>query len=391
MSEYCCTHLHSATGSIRDSILRTDQAVSKAKALGMSALACSDHGTQHNLYKHYKECKKQGIKPILGFEAYFAFDDEQKDKNYHLCIYAKNNEGLKNLYKISSSAYINHFYRKPRVTKELLFNNSDGLIVTAACMQGPFQQLLLSGDKDASLNEIKSFISKFKDDFYLEVHNHNIPEEMPIMEFFREVANDLKCGIIGATDVHFLNKEDKEIHNIFKQLAYGSVGKASDDGFDGTGYHILDFDEYGKLFTKQEADYTLEIADKCNVSIKHNEYHLPKYNTNGKNTFEYIRDLAYDGLKRINKSDSNEYKSRLDYELSIIHMGGLEDYFLIVADIMNWCKTNDVPYGPGRGSSAGSLLCYCLGITTIDPIRYDLMFSRMLNPGRLLKYDFGVE
>jgi DNA polymerase-3 subunit alpha len=152
----------------------------------------------------------------------------------------------------------------------------------------------------------------------------------------------------------------------------------------------LDFDEFGKLFTKEEADYTLEIADKCNVNIKHNEYHLPKYNTNGKSSFEFIRDLAYNGLKRINKFDNEEYKSRLDYELSIIHMGGLEDYFLIVADTANWCRNNDVAIGPGRGSSAGSLLCFCLGITDIDPIPYKLMFGRMLNPGRLMSYDFGV-
>lgn len=385
---YTSLHAHSSVGSIRDSILRIDEYVEKAKSFGMESLGLSDHGNCAALWKFYKACKKNGIKPILGFESYFVLDDDTKEKSYHLGIIAKNNTGLQNLFKISSSAYINHFYKKPRVTKNLLFNNSEGLIITAACMAGPFQQMLLADEKDQSILEIKSFIEHFNDDFYLEVHQHGIPEEEPIRDFFREMADELKCGIIGGVDSHYLNAEDKVIHNIFKQLAYNTVGKGNDDGFDGSGYHLFSPDEYGRTFTQREADYTLEIADKCNVTIDHNEYHLPKFNTSGEDTYEYIKRLSYDGLKRIGKDTNKEYIDRLEYELSIIHMGRLEDYFLIVSDTAVWCKDNDVAIGPGRGSSAGSLLCYCLGITQIDPIPYNLMFGRMLNAGRLMQYKF---
>lgn len=388
MSEYCCTHLHTNIGSIRDSVAKMEPLILRAKEIGMKSLAISDHGSCSALYKFYKECKKNDIKPILGFESYYTPHEDLKDKTYHLCIYAKNNIGLQNLYKISSSAYINYFYRKPRVTKDLLFRHSEGLIVTGACMASPFSRMFLEGDTDNSVDAIKEFSSHFADDFYLEVHNHGIEDETRARDFIRNTANDLKIKIIGGTDVHMVNKADRQIHNIYKQLSYGSVGKSDDDAFEGEGYHLLDFEEYGNIFTNEEASNTLEIADKCNVSIKHSEYHLPRFDTGNIPSYEYIRDLAFKGLSRINKDSNKEYIDRLEYELNIIHLGGLEDYFLIVGDTIEWCRNNDVPYGPGRGSSGGSLLCYCLGITELDPIPYDLMFSRMLNAGRLLQYKF---
>jgi DNA polymerase-3 subunit alpha len=388
MSEYCCTHLHSAIGSIRDSVLRIDQAVSRAKELGMTSLGLSDHGSLGANFKFYKECNKQGIKPVLGFEAYFVYDEEDKEKSFHLCLYAKNNVGLKNLYKISSFAYINYFYRKPRVTRELLFNNSEGIIVTSACMGGPISRAILDNDIDLAISRTKDFMKHFKDDFYLEVHNHGIEDETLSMNQIRNIANDLNCKIIAGTDAHMTLESDREIHNIYKQLSYGQVGKTNDDAFEGNGYHILSYEEMTQLFNQNEIDTTLEIADKCNISIKHNEYHLPKFDTGGMPVYEYIKDLAYKGLTRINKANDKEYIDRLEYELSIIHMGGLEDYFLIVSDIAGWCRKNDVPIGPGRGSSSGALLCFCLGITNIDPIKYGLQFGRMLNAGRLMQYKF---
>jgi DNA polymerase-3 subunit alpha len=387
---YTSLHAHSSIGSIRDSILRIDDYVAKAKSFGMESLGLSDHGNLAGNYKFYKSCKKAGIKPVLGFESYFVLDHEAKDKIFHLGLIAKNNVGLQNLYKISSSAYINYFYKKPRVTKELLFNNSEGIIVTSACLAGPFQQLFLAGNRDAAVNEIKDFIRHFGDDFYLEIHNHGIPEEEPIRNFFTDVGTDLKCKIVGGVDSHYLNNDDKPTHNIFKQLAYGSVGKANDDGFEGTGYHFFSPDEYFRLFGKELADNTMEISDKCKVSISHHEYHLPKFDTGGIDKFEYIKQKSFEGLKKFGKDTDKQYIDRLNYELGIIHMGRLEDYFLIVSDTSIWCKENDVAIGPGRGSSAGSLLCYCLGITQIDPIPYGLMFGRMLNAGRLMQYDFGV-
>jgi DNA polymerase-3 subunit alpha len=387
-NSYVSLHNHTNLGSIRDSVARIEPLVSRAKAIGMESLGLTEHGNLSSLMKFYKECKKQSIKPVIGQEAYYTPHEDMKDKTYHLCIYAKNNIGLKNLYKISSSAYINHFYRKPRVTQELLFNNSEGLIVASACMQGPFSRMFIDGDEDGSISSIKEFSEHFGDDFYLEVHNHGIEDETRAREFIRSTASDLKIKCIGSTDVHMVNKSDRQIHNIYKQLSYGSVGKSDDDAFEGEGYHLLDYEEYGELFTEDEAYNTLEIADKCNISIKHSEYHLPKFDTGGVLSYEYIKDLSYKGLKRIGKDGNKEYIDRLEYELNIIHLGGLEDYFLINSEIVNWCNENDILVGPGRGSGAGSLLGYCLGITTVDPITYNLIFSRMLNAGRLMQYKF---
>lgn len=280
------------------------------------------------------------------------------------------------------------FFRKPRISKQLLFDNSEGLIVCSACCFGHIQQLVLAGEKDQALEEIKSFVKHFGDDYYLEVHDHELEEEAPIREFFRQVSEDINCNIVAGTDAHYLLSSDKPIHNVFKQLAYGSVGTASDDGFNGTGYHIWTPEEMHVKFTQKEIDATCEIAEKCNISITHDRYHLPIFDTGGRNKYEFIKEYAYAGLVRLGLSTDKIYVDRLEYELSIIHMGQLEDYFLIVSDYINWCKNNDVITGTARGSSAGSLLAYCLGITGINPIKHKLIFGRMINKGRLLQYQF---
>ena len=388
MSEYLSAHIHDSEGSIRDSIARIPELVSRAKEFGMSSLGISNHGTLNSIFKFYKECNKQEIKPVIGFEAYYVTSSEDKSKNYHLCLYAMNNIGLRNLYKLSSDAYINNFYRKPRVTWESLFNYREGVLVTSACMASIFAQNLINGNTDECNTEIDKFKSVFGENFYLELHNHGIPEEVIIRDHFRNYGRENNIKTIAGTDAHMCRIEDLDTHKIFKQLAYGSVGKEADAGFDGDGYHLLSYDEMLSRFNKTEIDTTLEIADKCNVSIKHNEYHLPKFNTNGVDKYDYIKDLAYKGLKRIGKDTDQPYIDRLEYELGIVHMGKLEDYFLITADIIKWCKDSNVAVGPGRGSSGSSLLCYCIGITQLDPLQYNLQFSRMLNSGRLLQMNF---
>lgn len=383
---YVPLHVHSSY-SIRDSILKVEDYVAKAKELKFPAVALSEHGCLSSQIKLYKECKKHNIKFIPAQEFYYAEDAENKGNNYHLMIYAKNNEGLQNLYKLSSLAFTRGFFRRARCDKKMLAEHSKGLICSTACCFNLGAQLIVKQEYDAAMVEINALRSIFGEDFYLEVHHHQIEEEYAIQEFYRNIP-DIKR--IAATDSHYRLKEDKEIHNIFKQLAYGSAGKGTDDGFAGTGYHILTVDEMKELFQEDEINNTLEIADKCNITIKHNDYHLPIYDFGNEysDPYECLRDLAYKGLKRLKKDTSEEYIQKLEFELKLLHLANLESYFLIVMDYIQWCKSQNIPTGPGRGSAPASLVSYCLGISKVDPVKYKLLLSRAINKGRLLSFDF---
>ena len=386
---YLCSHAHSSIGSIRDSILKIPDYVKKCKENDIIP-ALTDHGSMSGVWKFYKECKKQDVKSVIGQEFYFVQDQDCKDNNYHLCLYAKDNVGLRNLNFLSTVAFTQNFYRKPRLWKDALANHSEGLIVTTACCFNNIAQMIINGQTDDAVSEINWFKNLFGEDFYLEVHNHTLEEEVSVREFYRNYAQEKKIGIIAGTDVHYLNNEDKRIHNIFKQLAYGSVGKANDDAFNGTGYHVHTIDEMNALFTPEELNYGLQIADKCNVSIKHSEYHLPKFElpTDCLDSYTHLRQLAFKGLTEKGLHTKREYVDRLEYELNIFHLADLENYFLIVWDYVYWMECNDILPGPGRGSMGSSLVCYCLGITKIDPIAYGLIFARAVNAGRLLQYSF---
>lgn len=386
---YCPLHVHSEY-SIRDSILKLDAYIAKGKELGLQALCLSEHGAMHSAYKFYKACKKVGIQPILANEFYYADDISEKGDNYHLLIMAKNNVGLANLFKLSSISYIDGFYKKPRVDKNILSQYCEGLIVTPACCFGMAAQHVVNERIDEAVAEIEALRSIFGEDFYLEVADHGIPEEQIVRDFYRNYGNDHGIKVVCATDTHYLNYEDKEIHNIFKQLAYGSVGQDKDDGFMGDCFHVWSPEEVSAKFSKEEMDNTLEIASKCNISIVHNEYHLPIFELpkEYENPYEYIGKLAWEGLKKIKKFDIPEYQERMKYELNILHLADLENYFLIVRDYVVWCKTSGIPVGPGRGSMGSSLVGYCIGITGVDPIEYKLIFARGINAGRLLQYKF---
>lgn len=388
---YVPLHVHSEY-SIRDSILKLDDYVAKGKELGLESLGLSEHGAMHSAFKFYKACKKVGIKPIIANEFYYAEDIAEKDLNYHLLIIAKNNVGLANLFKMSTISYIDGFYKKPRVDKSILAEHHEGLIVTTACCFGMAAQHVINGRIDDAVAEIEALRSIFGEDFYLEVADHDIPDEVIVKDFFRNYGQENNIKVICATDTHYLNDGDKVIHNIFKQLAYGSVGTDNDDAFMGKDFHVWTPDEVALKFTQDEIDNTLEIASKCDVTITHNEYHLPIFDLpkEHSNPYEYIGELAWAGLKRIGKYDNVEYQERMRYELNILHLADLENYFLIVRDYVVWCKEAGIPVGPGRGSMGSSLVGYCIGITGVDPIEYKLIFARGINAGRLLQYDFGI-
>lgn len=388
---YTPLHVHTEY-SIRDSCLRQTDYIKRVKELGLYAACESNHGVLHGSYKFYKKCKEMEVKPIVGIEFYYADDATDKGDNYHLMAYAKNNEGWKNLCELSSWSYINGFYRKPRIDKEILNRYKEGLVISSACCFSKFGQELVNGNVDSCNREIDSFKEMFGDDFYLEIMEHGIEEEYVIRDHYRQYGRDNGIKVISTTDSHYLNNSDKTFHNIFKQLAYGSVGKGNDDGFNGTGYHIWTEAEMLEKFYREELDNTNEIADKCNVNFKFTGYYLPKFNIPepDKDPYEFLRDMCYRGLKEKGLDVKKEYVDRLEFELNVFHTSDLENYILIVADYMQWCKKNNIYVSPGRGSMAGALVCYLTDITKVDPLEYNLMLSRAVNPGRSLQYDFGV-
>lgn len=394
---YSCLHAHTALGSIRDSCLRIEDYVSISKDLGLYAIAATNHGTMTDTLKMYKECKKQGVKYICGLEAYYAVDAEDKGSNYHILLLAKNNNGYKNLCKLSTYSYTTGFFRRPRIDKKIMELFKEDIICTTACMSSYAAKLLLNGEIDACNEEIDALHKMFGDDFYLEIHDHGIFEdgvdlEKVIKDHYRNYGKEKGIKVIPGTDVHFAKAEDKPFHNIFKQLAYGSVGKGDDDGFNGSGYHIHNIGEMQAKFTQEEIDNTNEIADKCSIDFKFSGYYLPKFDIpdKTKDSFEFLRTMCFTDLAAKGLDKDPAYVSRLEYELNMLHIADLENYLLIVADYCNYCKNNGIPVGPGRGSMGGSIVSWLTNITEVDPLKYDLLFSRAINPGRSLQYDFGV-
>lgn len=389
MSNYVNLHCHSAF-SIRDSCLKLSDLVSISKGYDLPAVCVSDHGSGHAWYKLFKEAKKQEIKPIIAQEFYYADDPTDKGDNYHIMVYAKNQIGYQNLCKLSSWAYLNGFFRKPRIGKEILFKYSEGLIVSTGCCFSKFGQLVVNNQIDEAVSEIQDFSRTFGDDFYLEVMDHGIEEEDIIRTWYRNYAQENNLKVIATNDTHYAKAEDREFHGIFKNIAYASGGE-KDMSFLGSGFHILSPDEMSAKFLKNELDNTIEIADKCNVDFKFTGYKVPRFDIPDKNldSFEYLKQKCLDGLKEKGLT-SKKYLDRLDHELEQIHLSNLEDYVLIVADYCNWCKQNGIAVGPGRGSVGNSIMAIACSISDVDSIEYDLDFVRFTNRGRILTYDFGI-
>jgi DNA polymerase-3 subunit alpha len=386
---YAPLHLHSCY-SIRDAAIKIDKLADKCVEYGIEACAITDHAFIGAAYKQYKEFKKKNIKPIIGMEVYFTDDIEEKEPHYHLVLLAKNNEGFTNLNRLSRISFTDGFYKKPRIDWASLEKFKDGLICSAACVFGLPQQLYLNNQVDEAIAVIKRFKKMFGEDYYLEIADHNLEDEFKIKDWFRNIGQELDIKVIPTTDSHYLNPDEKEFHNIFKQLAYNSVGK-DNDGFDGKDYHVWSLAEMKAKFTDEEIANTLEVADKCNVKFDFSGYNLPEATLeDGLDKYEYLYKLSNEGMKRLGFDKDPVYIDRLEFEMTQIHLMDLEDYFLVVSDYIQWCRNNNIPTGPGRGSAAGCLVSYLIGITTIDPIKYGLMFARALNSGRALQYDFGV-
>lgn len=398
------THLHLHTEySLLDGACRIDRLVSHVKSLGQTSVAITDHGVMYGVIDFYRECKKQGIKPIIGCEVYVAprsrFDKTfDLDKEYyHMVLLCENNIGYQNLIKLVSKGFTDGFYNKPRVDDELLEKYHEGLICLSACLAGHLPSLLLKNDYDAALKKARYYQSVFgKDNYFIELQDHNIKEQQITNPQLIKIANEISAGLVVTNDCHYISRDDSSTHQIL--LCIQTNHTVNDDDkmeFKTDEFYIKSEVEMRALFPQlsDAFDNTAEIADRCNVDIEFGVRKLPEYTVpDNEDHFEYFRRKCYDGLYRhYGDFPSQELIDRLEYELSTIRQMGFVDYFLIVNDFVQYAKSNDIPVGPGRGSGAGSLCAYCIGITGIDPIKYDLIFERFLNPERVSMPDFDID
>lgn len=397
------THLHVHTEySLLDGASDIEMLVDRAAQLGMDSLAITDHGAMYGVVDFYKAAKKKGVKPIIGCEVYVAprrMGDRQGkfDKDYaHLILLAENETGYYNLVKLVSKGFVEGFYYKPRIDYDLLEQYSQGLICTSACIGGDIPQLLLKGQ----YNEAKALAERLKsifgpDNFFIELQDHNLAEQKQTNPLLIKIAKELGIGLIATNDVHYINKEDAEAHDILLCI---QTAKTVDDPnrmrFDNDQFYLKSEDEMRRLFSyvPEALDNTHKIAQRCNFDYVFGQIKLPKYTPpNGKTAAEFMREVAMTGLRAKYREITDEIMERFDYEFSMIERMGYIDYYLIVWDYINFAKKNGIIVGPGRGSGAGSLIAYAMDITMIDPLKYNLLFERFLNPERISMPDFDVD
>ncbi|MFQ7311769.1 MAG: DNA polymerase III subunit alpha [Sellimonas sp.] len=397
-------HLHVHTEySLLDGSNKIKEYVARVKELGMNSAAITDHGVMFGVIDFYKEAKKAGINPILGCEVYVApesrFDREtghSDDRYYHLVLLAENDEGYHNLIKIVSRGFTEGYYYKPRVDKELLRKYSKGIIALSACLAGEVQKNLVRGLYEEAKKAAYEYEEIFgKGNFFLELQDHGMSLQKTANQGLLRLAQETGIELVATNDVHYTYAEDEKPHDILLCIQTGK--KLADENrmrYEGGQYYVKSEEEMKELFpyALQAIENTQKIADRCHVEIEFGVTKLPKYDVpEGYTSWEYLRKLCLEGFARRYPEKPKELKERLEYELGIIRSMGYVDYFLIVWDFIKYARDNDIIVGPGRGSAAGSIVSYCLGITSIDPIRYNLLFERFLNPERVTMPDIDVD
>ena len=402
MSKFVHLHVHSEF-SLLDGANRIKDLPVRAKELGMDAIAITDHGVMFGVIDFYKACLANGVKPIIGCEVYVAprtrFDKEPNiDNKYnHLILLAKNNDGYKNLSKLVSLGFIDGYYYKPRIDKELLEKYHDGLICCSACLAGEISQAILKGDMQKAEESATWFKNLFGEDYYLEVQANSLREQLLVNQQLISMSKKLNIPLVATNDSHYLRKEDYYNHEV---LLCVQTGKRMTDedrmSFSTNDYYIKSPEEMEEYFSNipEVLENTVKIADKCNVTFDFGHTILPNYDVpeEFETHYDYLRKLSSDGMiQRYGNDIPKEIRDREEYELSVIKKMGYVDYFLIVWDYINWAKSQGIPVGPGRGSGAGSIVAYSIGITDIDPIKYSLIFERFLNPERISMPDFDVD
>ena len=382
------THLHLHTEySLLDGACRIDRLFNVAKKLGQTSIAITDHGVMYGALAFYKEALKNGIKPIIGCEVYVAngsrFNRKREvgTKEYsHLILLCENNEGYQNLIKLVSLGFTEGFYNKPRIDKELLKNHSKGLIALSACIAGEIPSYLLYGRMKEAEQTALFFKEIFgKDNFFIEIQDHNLKEQKIVKPLLIELAKKIDVGIVATNDVHYLEKEDADMQKTL--IAIGTGKKLTDENplnFETEEFYLKSEEEMKILFkdVPEAISNTQVIAERCNVNFEFHKLKLPVFDLGDTDHAEFLKKLSFDGLYKLYDNVDDRLIDRLELELNTIIKMGFTDYFLIVQDYVNFAKSKGIAVGPGRGSGAGSLVAFCIGITGIDPIKYNLLFER---------------
>lgn len=411
MGDFVHLHLHTEY-SLLDGACRISEIPERLRECGQDAVAITDHGNMYGVIEFYKACKKNGIKPIIGCEVYVAtssrFDKRSNiDSYYHLVLLCKNMTGYNNLIQLVSNGFTEGFYSKPRVDEEFLRKHSDGLIALSACLSGKIPRLLSAGDYESAKKAALTYSDIFgKDNFYIELQDHGTPDTRDILPKLVKIAEECDLRMVATNDCHYLRKRDSEIQQVLMCIQTNTtLDSPNKPGFDTDDYYIKTTDEMKRIYGVYPGaiENTVKIAERCNLEFEFGKINLPKFPCpEGLDAREYLRRLTFEGLqRRLDNShiaygtdeNNNEkaYLDRIEYELSVINTMGYADYFLIVQDYVMFAKKAGIPVGPGRGSGAGSLVAYLLGITEIDSIKFDLLFERFLNPERVSMPDIDMD
>ncbi len=403
-SDFIHFHVHTAEGSLLDGFSKAEDLAKRAKELGMSALAVTDHGTMYGAVKFYKACKREGIKPIIGCEVYLAdssmdIKEDGENGNTHLVLLCKNEKGYKNLIKMVSESYMRGFYRKPRIDHKLLRERSEGLICLSGCLAGKIQRLIVKGEYEKAKEEALALRDIFGEDFYLELQNHHLPEDDPCIRGQIRLALETGISYVCTNDCHYALKEDADAQNVAVCLA---LKKTESEGYRelaGEEFYLKAGEEMSACFPSDvfgpAVENGLKIAADCEFDFEFGKYHIPSFPVpEGFESAEaYFTRLCEKGFKERygRRATGKALRERLETEMNIIRSMGYVEYFLIVWDFINYAKSRGIPVGPGRGSAAGSVVSYCLGITGLDPVSNGLIFERFLNPERVSMPDIDID
>ncbi|MBR2040873.1 MAG: DNA polymerase III subunit alpha, partial [Oscillospiraceae bacterium] len=396
-------HLHLHTEySLLDGACRIKKLIPRVKELGQTAVAITDHGAMYGVIDFYREANKYGIKPVIGCEVYVAnrsrFSKEHlMDWSYHLVLLCENNTGYKNLIKLVSAGFTEGFYKKPRVDKELLRKHHEGLIALSACLAGEIPRHLTQNDYESAKKTALEYRDIFgENNYFIEIQDHGLADQKRILPNLIKLSKETGIPLVATNDCHYINKDDAKMQNVLVCIGTNhTVDEDNGMAFDTEEFYVKSEEEMREIFSyiPEAVDNTQKIADRCNMTFEFGHTKLPAFEVpDGRDNVEYFESMCREGLyRRYGENPDDELWERLNYELGVIERMGYVNYYLIVHDFINYAKSVGIPVGPGRGSGAGSLCAYCIGITDIDPIKYHLLFERFLNPERVSMPDFDID